>query len=45
VLVVINQCKLKNKKPAQNGVYKWVIACKDYNGVEHTKSGNVNIIK
>ena len=32
-------------KIVQNGVYKWLIVCKDFNGVEHTKSGNVSVIR
>jgi len=30
---------------AQNDTYKWVVVCKDFNGVEHTKSGNVTLIR
>ena len=32
-------------KPVQIGVYKWLVVCKDFNGVEHTKSGNVTVIR
>ena len=33
-----------NAKPVQNGTYKWLVVCKDFNGVKHTKSGNVTVI-
>ena len=29
----------------QNGTYKWLIICKDFNGIEYTKSGNVTVIR
>ena len=29
----------------QNGTYRWLVICKDFNGVEHTKSGNVTVIR
>jgi len=29
----------------QIGVYKWLVVCKDYKGVEHTKTGNVTVIR
>ena len=32
-------------KIAQNGVYTWLIICNDFNGIEHTKSGTVNLIR
>ena len=33
------------EKIVQNGVYKWLVVCKDFNGVEHTESGNVSVIR
>ncbi len=32
-------------KTIQVGTYKWIVVCKDFNGVEHTKSGNVTIVR
>jgi gliding motility-associated-like protein len=34
-----------NNKIVQNGTYKWLIICKDFNGVEYAKSGNVTVIR
>ena len=34
-----------NNKTVQNGTYKWLVICKDFSGVEHTKSGNVTVIR
>ena len=32
-------------KPVQNGVYSWMVVCKDFNGVEHTKNGPITVIR
>ena len=40
------QATAKNgSKIVQNGSYKWIVVCNDFNGVEHTKSGNVTVIR
>ncbi len=40
-----NASAKNNNQTVQNGTYKWLIICKDFNGNEHTKSGNVTIIR
>jgi len=29
----------------QSGTYKWLVICRDFNGVEYTKSGNVTLVR
>ena len=35
----------KNRKTVQIGSYKWLVVCKDFNGIEYTKSGNIVVIR
>ena len=37
--------KGKSGKYVQNGAYRYLVICKDNNGKEHTKTGNVNVIR